>query len=101
MNAARLELKGLAQGVHVDRLCGLADQVGLHGAGEHVVRAEVAPLGHVEVAAQLPVDAGEQVQVEVPGHALAVVVGTQQDLDVLLEVDERNRVAGQCKRMEA
>ena len=41
----------------------------------------------LEITPQLPVDAREQVQVEVGRHPLRVVVSGVEDFDVLLQVD--------------
>ncbi len=52
-----------------------------------VVERVVAEAAQVEIAAQLAVDAREQVQVERRGDAARVVVGRVQDVGVLLQVD--------------
>jgi hypothetical protein len=95
----RLELEVLPQRLDVHPLRLQADQVALHGAAEDVVGAEEAELLRVEGAAQLTVDAFEQVEVERGGHALGVVIGQQERLDVFLEIEPDEHAIGGVERV--
>src|SRR5947209_2793521 len=62
----------------VDGLVGEADEVHFHAALPRLVEGVVAEAVEAEVAAQLAVDAGQQVEVEVAGDPGRVVVGGVQ-----------------------
>src|SRR5207245_4894539 len=64
----------------------LADQVALHRAGRNVVRAKVTEFAYIKVAAKLPVNAMQQIQIELPSHSFGIVVGTQQQINVLFHI---------------
>ncbi len=78
-------MEGLA--VHVRGLRAPADQVHLDRRFVLVPACLVAELCRREVGVQLAVDAMQEVEVELGGDAFAVVVGGQQDVELLAQVD--------------
>jgi hypothetical protein len=67
------EVEGLPRDPH--GLGAFADQVHLDAAQGPVVEGSVRPGGEVEVGAELPVDAGQQVAIEGGGDPRRIVVG--------------------------
>ena len=63
------------------------DEMHLDAPGHRVVEGVVAEPVQVEVAAELAVDARQQVQIERRSHALGVVIGGVQDVRVFLQID--------------
>ena len=57
-----------------DRLVAQTDEMHLDASRRFVIERVMAVRGHVEVAAELAVDPGQQVQIESGGDALRVVV---------------------------
>ena len=58
------------------------DEMHLDAAGERVVERVVREAPQVEVAAELTVDAGQQVEIERRGHALCIVIGRVQHVGI-------------------
>ena len=54
--------------------------------------------GKIEIGAELAIDAGQQIEIEFRGHALGIVIGGTQNLDVLDEIDadDENCPAAEC-----
>ena len=73
---ARAEAEAAA--AHVDVLLAPADQVHLDAAVARIVDRLVPEGGEVESAAELAVDAGEQVEVEGGRDAGGIVVGAER-----------------------
>ena len=71
----------------VDRVRLARDEMHLDAPGHRVVEGVVAEPVQVEVAAELAVDARQQVQIERRSHALGVVIGGVQDVRVFLQID--------------
>ncbi len=74
-------------------LCARADEVHLDAPVARVVDRLVPEGGEVEGAAELAVDAGEQIEVEGGRDAGGIVVGADQGARVLLEVDADDQPA--------
>ena len=68
-----------------------AYQVHLNPAGLLVVESVVLELREVEPGLQLAVDASQQVQVELGGDALRVIVSPVEHLPILLQIDSNQQ----------
>ena len=83
----------------VGGLVGEADEVHFDPPLPRLVEGVVAEAVEAEVAAQLAVNAGQQVQVEVAGDAGRVVVGGVQQVRVFLQVHaDQDAAAGAAAR---
>src|SRR5690606_23620511 len=71
----------------VNVLFPVRQQIALHRPQHRIVDSEMLESAGIEVSAQFPVDALEDVQVELPRVARCVIVRTCEQRDVLLEVE--------------
>src|SRR5437867_4435130 len=85
------EIKALAADMHT--LFGLTYEINLDPAFGGIVNGVVPPLFEVEIGAELAVGAREQIQIELRGHAGAVVVGALQHLSILLQISADQKAA--------
>ena len=91
MRLAGAEVEAAAAHPHL--LIAQAHEVHLDAALARIVDRLVPEGVEIEGAAELAIDAGEQVEVEGRGHARRVVVGRHQRARVLLEVDADDQPA--------
>ena len=88
---AGVKLDGLVADVY--GLVALADQLHLDASGSGVPDGAVFEVGEVEVGGELAVEAGQQIQVKCRGDAFGVVVGAQEHVGVLAQVDADEQAA--------
>ena len=82
---------------HRHLLLALAHEVHLDAAEGGVVERLVTERAQVEIGAELAIDAREEVQVELRGDALRVVVGGVQPRRILLEIDPDQEPAARAR----
>mmetsp|Transcript_9534 Transcript_9534/g.23951 ORF Transcript_9534/g.23951 Transcript_9534/m.23951 type:complete len:337 (-) Transcript_9534:13-1023(-) len=70
----------------------LRQQEALHRAGERIERRVVLEVLDVEVPLQLPIDAVDQVEVELRGHAQRVRVGRDENTRVFKEIQPHKKL---------
>ena len=78
---------------NVDDLVGKALKVYLDPPLARIVERPVSKTIRVEVATEVLVDPGEEVEAEGGGHAAGVIIGGDQNVEALLEVDANQKSA--------
>src|SRR5439155_15844126 len=72
---------------YVDRLSASAHEMHLDAAPLAVVERPMAERVDIEVRQELAIDAREQIEVELGGHARGIVIGGIENVGVLDEID--------------
>src|SRR5262245_10218252 len=92
------KLKFAAADLH--GLIDLADEVKFDAAFGWIVSRVVLPVRQIEMSAELAVDVGEKIFVELRGHAGAVVVGGLNNMSIFLEIDADEQAAAVAREID-